>query len=62
MSYSITFEEMMKMVDFDIEGATIVKAGENGTDHFIALKKGTIQYDCIRRDDGKYINWSKQID
>ena len=61
MSLSLTFEELMKMVDFDIEGATIVKAGNNDTDHYISIKKDSIQYDCIRRDDGKFINWSRQI-
>ena len=60
MSYALTFEELMRVCNIDLAGAEIVKCGENDSDNYISVKKGTVQFDVIRRKDGKFINWSQQ--
>ena len=59
--YDLLFNELMVLVSPEwLEGATITKVGANATDHHITVTKGNIEYIVIRRDDGKFTNWSRQ--
>ena len=59
--YDLLFNELMVLVDPAwLEGSTISSIGANGTDHHMTITKGTEEYIVIRRDDGKFTNWSRQ--
>jgi len=59
--YDLLFNELMVMVDPEwLEGATITAIGNNAIDHHMTVTKGTEQYIVIRRDDGKFTNWTRQ--
>ena len=62
--YDKTFAELMKIAEDtfqDIEGCVIKKCSSSETDHHIVIEKNGVQVDCIRRNDGSFINWSAQI-
>ena len=59
--YDLLFNELMVLVSPEwLEGVTITKVGANATDYHITVTKGNIEYIVIRRDDGKFTNWSRQ--